>query len=97
VSNIILFTGVVCYLFSCFGGGYSLIPAITADTFGSVNVSRIYGPMITAGGLAAVVGPPKFAEMKEHAVYLAAVFLAVGFLITLSYKPKRNVAFSSKS
>jgi len=42
---------------SCYGGGFGTMPAFAADYFGSANVGKIYGLMLTAWGFGGVLGP----------------------------------------
>ncbi|MBN2384473.1 OFA family MFS transporter [bacterium] len=87
IANSVLFTVVACYLLACYGGGFATMPAFAADSFGSANIGRIYGIMLTAWGCAGVVGPLVFAQLtKTSALYTAAGLVAVGFIITLLYR-----------
>jgi len=87
-----MFTIIACYLLACYGGGFATMPAFAADAFGPKNIGRIYGIMLTAWGVAGVVGPLIFARIYEAtqsfqgALYAAAALLAVGFVIALVYK-----------
>jgi OFA family oxalate/formate antiporter-like MFS transporter len=42
---------------SCYGGGFGTMPAFAADYFGSANVGKIYGLMLTAWSFGGVLGP----------------------------------------
>jgi len=86
ISNVTLFTVVACYLLSCYGGGFSVMPALVADSFGPAHVGRIYGAILTAWGAAGVVGPLVFAGLKGSAIYVAAGMLIVGLLLIVAYK-----------
>ena len=81
-----VFIIVASYLLACYGGGFSVMPAFVADSFGPAHVGRIYGSILTAWGAAGVAGPLVFARLKGSAVYVAAAMLMIGFLITLLYK-----------
>ncbi len=92
ITNQLMFTIIACYLLACYGGGFATMPAFAADAFGPKNIGRIYGIMLTAWGVAGVVGPLIFARIYEAtqsfqgALYAAAALLAVGFVIALIYK-----------
>jgi len=94
IANATLFTIAACYLLACYGGGFATMPAFAADSFGSANIGRIYGIMLTAWGAAGVAGPLVFAELsKTTALYTAAALVALGAVITLVYKrPERKTA-----
>jgi len=86
ISQEMLFIIVVSYLLACYGGGFSVMPAFIADSFGPVHVGRIYGATLTAWGAAGVAGPLVFARLKDSAVYVSAAMLIIGLLITIAYK-----------
>lgn len=41
---------------ACYGAGFSVIPAILADNFGMANISKIHGAVLSAWGMAGLVG-----------------------------------------
>jgi MFS transporter, OFA family, oxalate/formate antiporter len=92
VDNKFLFTVLSCYLLSCYGGGFATMPAFAADAFGPKNIGRIYGMMLTAWGVAGIIGPLVFCWIYSKtnnfsgALYVASGLLATGFVIALFYK-----------
>ncbi len=44
-------------IISCYGGGFSCMPAYLSDIFGTRQLSAIHGRILTAWGLAGVAGP----------------------------------------
>jgi OFA family oxalate/formate antiporter-like MFS transporter len=90
-SSVLLFTIIACYLLSCLGGGFAVMPAFTADSFGPENIGRIYGFLLTAWGAAGVVGGFVFAEFnKQQSLITAAICLSIGFAIALLFTaPKK--------
>jgi OFA family oxalate/formate antiporter-like MFS transporter len=40
----------------CYGAGFSLIPGILADHYGMTNISKIHGAVLSAWGVAGLVG-----------------------------------------
>lgn len=86
VGSSFLFTVVACYLLACYGGGFATMPAFAADSFGPTYIGRVYGFMLTAWATAGIIGPWVFAQFKGIALYVAAAFLVVGFLLALAYK-----------
>jgi MFS transporter, OFA family, oxalate/formate antiporter len=44
-------------IITCYGGGFGTMPAFAADYFGSTNVGKIYGLMLTAWSFGGVLGP----------------------------------------
>jgi OFA family oxalate/formate antiporter-like MFS transporter len=94
VAHSVLFTVIVCYLLACYGGGFATMPAFAADGFGPAHIGRVYGTMLTAWGVAGVVGPLVFAQLaRETALYTAAGLLGAGLVMTLLYRrPQRKGA-----
>ena len=41
---------------ACYGAGFSVIPAILSDHFGMTNISKIHGAVLSAWGVAGLVG-----------------------------------------
>jgi MFS transporter, OFA family, oxalate/formate antiporter len=93
ISSVLIFTIIACYLLSCLGGGFAVMPAFTADSFGPTNIGRIYGFLLTAWGAAGVVGGFVFAEFnKQQSLYAAAGCLILGFVIALMFSRPKNVS-----
>ena len=92
VRQATLFSAVACYLLACYGGGFSVMPAFVADSFGAAHVGKIYGSILTAWGAAGVVGPLLFAHLKGAALYIAAGMLMAGLVLTVIYqKPVKRI------
>jgi OFA family oxalate/formate antiporter-like MFS transporter len=92
MGNVVAFSIVACYILACYGGGFATMPAYAADTFGSKNMGSIYGKILLAWAAAGVAGPILMEKIKsasgsfKMAIYVAAVLLAVGFVINLFYR-----------
>jgi OFA family oxalate/formate antiporter-like MFS transporter len=77
----------------CYGGGFGTMPAFAADLFGPKNVGSIYGLMLTAWGVAGVVGPTLIARIREttgrytDALDLIAVIMLVSAVIPFFVRP----------
>ncbi len=75
------------------------MPAFAANSFGSENIGRIYGTMLTAWAAAGIAGPLIFAYVKEvtggfvWALYIAAALLVVGFILSRQYKRPKHKAW----
>ncbi len=95
IGDKLMFTVIACYLLACYGGGFATMPAFAADSFGPAYIGKVYGMMLTAWGLAGVVGPLVFAQLKGIALYVAAGLLIIGFVLAFAYKrpaPKAKAA-----
>jgi OFA family oxalate/formate antiporter-like MFS transporter len=96
VNSYYLFMVIACYLLACYGGGFATMPAFAADSFGTKNIGRIYGTMLTAWSIAGLCGPLIFAAARETthnfsaALYISSVLLLVGFSLSRLYKNPRH-------
>ncbi|TFG48895.1 MAG: MFS transporter [Candidatus Brocadiia bacterium] len=103
ISNVIVFTVVACYILACYGGGFATMPAYAADTFGTKNMGSIYGKILLAWAAAGVAGPVLMEKIKsvsgsfKMAIYVAAVILAVGFVVNLLYRKPDSAAAKESS
>lgn len=64
-SNAVLFQVLLFIIISCYGGGFSIAPAFLGDTFGTKNLGRIYGALLTAWACAGIAGPKLAAFVRE--------------------------------
>ncbi|WP_188454763.1 L-lactate MFS transporter [Virgibacillus oceani] len=56
-ANAILFQILVFAILTCYGGGFSSVPAYIGDLFGTKQLGAIHGYILTAWAMAGVVGP----------------------------------------
>lgn len=84
-----------CFIYACYGGGFSTMPAYAADIFGTKYVGRIYGWMLTAWSAAGVVGPMLFSSIREssgnyyQAMHVASVALLIAIILPLLAVPPK--------
>jgi len=72
----------------CYGGGFGTMPAFAADFFGSRNVGSIYGLMLTAWGLAGLLGPTLIAHVRQSTgYYTGALDLIAGIMVLSTALP----------
>ena len=93
ISNAIVFQAVIFLILSCYGGGFSTIPAYIGDMFGTKQLGAIHGYILTAWAAAGMAGPlfaafTRTAFNNYHATLycfagLLVVALTVSFLIRL--------------
>jgi len=60
-----LFMGVLIIIYTCYGGGFSALPAFIGDLFGTKQLGAIHGYILTAWATAGVVGPSIAAWIKD--------------------------------
>lgn len=70
---------------ACYGGGFAVMPAFTADAFGPRNAGAIYGAMLTAWSAGAVAGPVLIASVPYRtALLVIAGIAALGTALPLA-------------
>ncbi len=93
VSDPFIFTVIACYLLACLGGGFAVLPAFAADSFGPTYIGKVYGFVLTAWGAAGVAGGLAFAKFdKQQALYTAAALLIAGFVVTFMFQRPKHVS-----
>jgi MFS transporter, OFA family, oxalate/formate antiporter len=89
-------TAVTFVILMCYGGGFGVMPAFTADYFGSKYVGSIYGLILTAWGFASAFGPILVAQMRQStgvysgALHVIAVVMLVSALLPLLVRPPQR-------
>jgi OFA family oxalate/formate antiporter-like MFS transporter len=82
VTNEYLFELFVLIIISCYGGGFSCMPAYLNDLFGKKYLSTIHGKILLAWGMAGIIGPLWMAHCKEATgSYITVLHLFGGMLI----------------
>ncbi|MDU7516798.1 MAG: MFS transporter, partial [Varibaculum cambriense] len=61
----LFFEIIVLLVISCYGGGFSCMPAYLSDIFGVRHLAAVHGTILTAWGIAGIAGPLVLAVMKE--------------------------------
>jgi MFS family permease len=94
-----VFAILVCYVLSCFGGGFAIMPSLVIDIYGPKRMSRFYGIMLTAWSAAGILGPLMIASLKDnypdrvivYSFLLGILVLAVGFSFTFLINDERFI------
>ncbi len=85
-----IFAILVCYVLSCFGGGFAIMPSMVMDVYGPKRMSRVYGVILTALSAAGILGPLMIASLKDnypdraivYSFLLGILVLGVGFIFS---------------
>jgi len=85
-----IFAILVCYVLSCFGGGFAIMPSMVIDVYGPKRMSRVYGIILTAWSAAGILGPLIVASLKDsypdraivYSFLLGILVLGVGFSLS---------------
>jgi len=79
----------------CYGGGFGVMPSFNADFFGTKYLSTNYGMIITAWGVAGLVGPTIAGYVKDRTgsysgalMPMAIMLLVAAILPFITRKPK---------
>jgi len=85
VTSVLLFTILVYYIMTCYGGAFASIPAYIGDIFGTKELAAIHGYILTAWALAGLAGPIIIAYVKDSTgSYSGTLYVFVGlFFVAL--------------
>ena len=95
-----MFYALILLMISCYGGGFACLPAFISDIFGGRQLGTILGCVLTAWGIAGIVGPTVTTQLTAHtgnytlilhilAGAMAAIF-AVSLLMLASVRRLRK-------
>lgn len=101
-----LFIVAFAIIYTCYGGGFSTMPAFIGDLFGTKELGAIHGYILTAWAAAGLAGPIFAAWMKDTTgsyenslIYFAGMFviaLVVSILTKMDEKKKRQQLMENK-
>ena len=99
-TNAFSFQIVVLLIITCYGGGFSCMPAYLSDLFGTKALSAIHGRILTAWGAAGVAGPLLLSWIKETTnsysitlqVFSALFVTSLLVMAVLKYKTRHGIA-----
>ena len=85
VSSMMAFEALIFLIITCYGGGFSCMPAYLSDIFGTRQLSAIHGRILTAWGIAGVVGPFLVSWLREstNSYSITLYFFSVCFILNL--------------
>ncbi len=94
-----LFTVAFCLILSGYGAGFSVIPAYLSDIFGTLELGAIHGYVLTAWGVAGLVGPSVLSLSHEitHSYQSTLIVFGILELIALGVSFKIRAAFAKTS
>lgn len=95
-----LFVVLICVIMTCYGAGFSVIPAYIGDVFGTKEIGAIHGYMLTAWAAAGMVGPMLLSTVHEATdsyssvllifVILSCVALSLSLMIRVDLRKLRT-------
>ena len=86
VTDSFMFQALVFIIITCYGGGFSCMPAYLSDLFGTKQLSAIHGRILTAWGLAGIAGPLLLSVIYErtHSYGFTLYFFSGCFILSLA-------------
>ncbi|MCI6084689.1 MAG: OFA family MFS transporter [Selenomonas sp.] len=84
-TDAFLFQALVLSIISCYGGGFSCMPAYLSDLFGTRELSAIHGRVLTAWGCAGVVGPMLVSLFREYTQGYTTILLFFAGLFVVNF------------
>lgn len=84
-SSAFIFQLIVFVIISCYGGGFSCMPAFLSDLFGTKELSAIHGKILTAWGMAGIAGPLLLSWIREttNSYSITLYFFSACFVFSL--------------
>ncbi|MGM9951092.1 MAG: MFS transporter, partial [Lysinibacillus sp.] len=83
-TNILLFQAFIFLVVSCYGGGFSNLPAFASDLFGTKQLGVIHGYLLTTWSLGGIFGPLIVSGIYNAAGSYIPVFYTFSVLISIS-------------
>ncbi len=85
-SGALMFQLVIFLIITCYGGGFSCMPAYLSDLFGTRQLSAIHGRILTAWGLAGIAGPLTLSWLREltNSYAITLYFFSACFVVSLA-------------
>jgi OFA family oxalate/formate antiporter-like MFS transporter len=85
ITSVILFQIFILLVVSCYGGGFSNLPAFVGDLFGTKQLGAIHGYLLTTWSLGGVFGPMIVSQIRERTDSYIPVFYVFSALIILAF------------
>ncbi|WP_010530349.1 L-lactate MFS transporter [Lentibacillus jeotgali] len=84
ITSVIIFQILVYAIVSCYGGGFSSVPAYIGDLFGTKQLGAIHGYILTAWAVAGVVGPMLLSLIYDNTNSYELVLIIFGIMHVIS-------------
>lgn len=84
-TNVLLFQALILIVVSCYGGGFSNLPAFIGDLFGTRQLGAIHGYLLTTWSLGGILGPLLVSQIRERTESYIPVFYVFTALIIVAF------------
>ncbi|MCD8198849.1 MAG: OFA family MFS transporter [Phascolarctobacterium sp.] len=102
VTSSLIFQLLIFVIITCYGGGFSCMPAYLSDIFGTKQLSAIHGRILTAWGLAGITGPLLLSFIREttnsyaFTLYFFSGCFVVSLIVAFILKYKTSESLDSQ-
>jgi len=83
-NNALTFQVLILLIITCYGSGFACMPAYLADLYGIRQLSTIHGRILTAWGLAGIVGPMLVSYFHEAGYGYTTALVCFALLFVLN-------------
>ncbi|MDE0583176.1 OFA family MFS transporter [Planococcus sp. A6] len=81
ITNVIIFQVFILLIVSCYGGGFSNLPAFIGDMFGTRQLGAIHGYLLTTWSLGGIIGPAIVSQVYAAAnSYVPVFYIFIGLI-----------------
>lgn len=84
IASAIVFQVLIFLVVSCYGGGFSNLPAFIGDLFGTKQLGAIHGYLLTTWSLGGLIGPTLVSQIYTRTGSYIPVFYVFAFLIAVA-------------
>ncbi|WP_027964964.1 L-lactate MFS transporter [Halalkalibacillus halophilus] len=84
IANVLLFQILIFAVVSCYGGGFSNLPAFIGDLFGTKQLGQIHGYLLTTWSLGGIFGPLIVTQIYDATNSYIPVFYVFTGLISVA-------------
>ncbi|MGK7378114.1 L-lactate MFS transporter [Planococcus sp. 1R117A] len=85
ITNVLVFQAFILIIVSCYGGGFSNLPAFVGDLFGTKQLGAIHGLLLTTWSMGGIIGPAIVSQIRERTDSYIPVFYVFTVLITIAF------------
>lgn len=88
-TSAVVFMILIYAIMTCYGGGFSSVPAYIGDLFGTKQLGAIHGYILTAWAMAGVVGPILLSFIYDRTnsynmtMFIFGILFGIAFLLSL--------------
>ncbi|RAZ67068.1 MULTISPECIES: OFA family MFS transporter [Planococcus] len=81
ITNVIIFQVFILLIVSCYGGGFSNLPAFIGDMFGTRQLGAIHGYLLTTWSLGGIIGPAIVSQVYAATnSYVPVFYIFIGLI-----------------